>query len=79
MDANAWAALGCAVANPAGTCVGSGCGAAGLVSVGAATFNGAAGFSTCVPSCPTGGAFVNAAGGTHTRATQFARLPICTH
>ena len=78
MDANAWAALGCAVANPAGTCVGSGCGAAGLVSVGAATFNGAAGYPTCIPSCPTGGAFVNA-GGTHTRATQFARLPICTH
>ena len=65
MDANAWAALGCAVANPAGTCVGSGCGAAGLVSVGDTTFISGvvAGYFACIPYCPTnGGAFVNTGG-----------------
>ena len=59
MNADAWAAIGCDVEDPTGNCVGD-CLAVGLVPVGAATFNGAAGYSTCAPLCPTdGGNFVN--------------------
>ena len=58
-----WEALGCDVADPAGTCIdGSGCANEGLVSLGAVT--GAAGYSSCSISCPTdGGDFVVTAPG----------------
>ena len=52
-DASAWAALGCAVADPAGTCVGSRCADAGLVPLGAVT--AAAGASSCSILCLTDG------------------------
>ena len=34
-DTSEWAALGCSVADPSGTCVGSGCSGAGLTPIGA--------------------------------------------
>ena len=62
-DATAWAALGCDVADPTGTCVGTGCAGAGLVPLGATAFVWAAGYYACMPFCPAdGGDFVNLAG-----------------